>query len=416
MFERILAILVKEFKQVFRDPRMKVVIFISPLVQIIIFGYAANKDITYVPTAIMDRDNTKESRELIRKFTYSTYFVPERYIWTEREENEVLDNGEVSVVIRVDRGFGRDMKGGKAAAFQLAYDGSDSNTAMVIMGYANTIIGNYEYELSKKRLDEKGLISPPNNKGPLAPSTVSSGSSAQANISPGAQKQQGDVARAKYIISVPSVDLRDRPWFNGNLISRDYYLPGVVATIVTMMSLILSAMAIVKEKEIGTMEQLIVSPIKPIELIIGKLTPFAIISLIQVILITALGVLWFHIPLRGSIPLLLVSSCIYLITTLGIGLFISTISATQQEAMMSIFLFYMPTILLSGFAYPIANMPKVIQWSTFFNPLRYFLIIIRGIFLKGIGIDYLWPYMLILLVMGLVVITLSSLRFRSRLG
>ncbi|MDD2680248.1 MAG: ABC transporter permease, partial [Candidatus Omnitrophica bacterium] len=205
-------------------------------------------------------------------------------------------------------------------------------------------------------------------------------------------------------------------WFNGNLISRNYYLPGVIAIIVTMMSLLLTAMAIVKEKEIGTMEQLIVSPLKPLDLIVGKLLPFAIIALVQITLITILGVLWFHIPLRGNLLLLLLSTCIYLFTTLGIGLFISTISSTQQEAMMSVFLFYMPTLLLSGFAYPIANMPQLIQWFTFLNPLRYFMVVVRSLFLKGVGVEVLWPQLVPLLIMGILVISFSALRFRRSLG
>ncbi|MDD5167116.1 MAG: ABC transporter permease, partial [Candidatus Omnitrophica bacterium] len=369
-FERIRAILVKEFKQIFRDPRMKTVIFIAPLLQIILFGYAANRDITYVPTAIFDRDNSVESRELLRRFTYSKYFIPEHYISSESEQNLLLDKGLVSVVIHIDRGFGRDINAGKDAALQLAFDGTDSNTAMVVMGYANTIIGGYEYDLAKETADASGRIT-----------------------------------------SIPSVDLKDRAWFNGNLISTDYYLPGVIAIIVTMLSLLLSAMAIVKEKEIGTMEQLTVSPIKPIELISGKLLPFGVIALIQSTLITVLGVLWFHIPLRGSLFLLLFSTCIYLFTTLGIGLFISTISSTQQEAMMSFFLFYMPTMLLSGFAYPIANMPQIIQYLTFLNPMRYFMVVIRSVFLKGIGIDVLWVQLVPLLIIGLSVITFSTLRF-----
>jgi len=375
MFERVRAILIKEFKQIFRDPRMKMIIFISPLFQIILFGYSANKDITYVPTAIFDRDNTKESRDLLHKFTYSKYFVPVRFITEDKQENEVLDKGQVSMVIRIDRGFGRDIKAGKEADIQLVFDGTDSNTAMVVMGYANTIISSYQQELLKDRGEAAGFIN-----------------------------------------TVPSVDLRDRAWFNGNLISRNYYLPGVICTIVTMMSLLLSAMAIVKEKEIGTMEQLTVSPLKPLELIIGKLLPFAVISLIQVTLITILGVLWFQIPLRGNLLFLLFSTCIYLFTTLGIGLFISTISSTQQEAMMSVFLFYMPTVLLSGFAYPISNMPRVIQWFTFTNPLRYFMVVIRSIFLKGVGIEVLWTQLAPLLFIGLTVITLSYLRFRRRLA
>jgi len=375
VLERARAILIKEFKQIFRDPRMRTIIFISPLLQIILFGYAANKDITYVPTAIYDRDNTYESRELLRRFTFSKYFVPERYIFSDQEENAVLDKGSVSVVIRIDRGFGRNINSGKDAAIQLAFDGTDSNTAMIVMGYANTIVGKYQYDLLNKEAGYTGVVK-----------------------------------------DIPSVDLRDRAWFNGNLISRNYYLPGVIASIVTMMSLLLTAMAIVKEKEIGTMEQLTVSPLKPIELIIGKLLPFGVIAIMQAVLITSLGVLWFHIPLRGSLVLLLFSTCIYLFTTLGIGLFISTISSTQQEAMMSFFLFYIPTFLLSGFAYPIGNMPQAIQWLTFINPLRYYLVVIRGIFLKGVGLDTLWVQFLPLLVMGIIVLSLSAAKFRKSLG
>ena len=246
---------------------------------------------------------------------------------------------------------------------------------MVVMGYANTIVSDYQYDLLKEELEAVGLTG-----------------------------------------STAMVDLRDRAWFNGNLISRNYYLPGVIAIIVTMMSLLLTSMAIVKEKEIGTMEQLIVSPLKPIDLIVGKLLPFAIIALVQIILITILGVLWFHIPLRGNLSLLLLSTCIYLFTTLGIGLFISTISSTQQEAMMSVFLFYMPTVLLSGFTYPIANMPQAIQWFTFANPLRYFMVVVRSLFLKGIGIDLLWLQLMPLIIIGLIVISISTLRFRRSLG
>lgn len=416
MFDRIGALLIKEFKQVFRDPRMKVVIFISPLIQIIMFGYAANKDITYVPTAVYDKDNTVESRELLRKFTYSKYFVPEHFISTDREENWMLDSGDVSLVIRIDRGYGRDLKGRRGGAFQLAYDGSDSNTAMIVMGYANTIVEDYQYQLMTEDADKRGLLSTAQIVAKQSSQMPPGSNKAKSKTMVGKDKNTADLAMASYTIDMPKVDLRDRAWFNGNLISRNYYLPGVVATIVTMMCLILSAMAIVKEKEIGTMEQLIVSPIRPIELILGKLIPFGIISVIQVILITAVGVLWFNIPLRGSLPLLLFSSCIYLVAILGVGLFISTISQTQQEAMMSIFLFYMPTILLSGFAYPIDNMPMVIQYATLFNPMRYFLVVIRGIFLKGIGFQSLWSYLLVLAVMGITIITSSALRFRNRLG
>jgi ABC-2 type transport system permease protein len=374
-FERSKAVIIKEFKQMFRDPRMKMVIFVTPLIQIILFGYAANKDVTTIPTAILDRDNTKESRELIRRFAYSKYYVPKYFPSTGEEETAILDKGLTNIVIHFDRGFGRNLVGGRDAAVQFLYDGSDSNTTMIIMGYTNTITQKFSYDL---------LVY--------------------------------DATATGKITSIPNISLKDRSWFNENLISRDFYLPGVVAIIVTMMSLLLSSMAIVKEKEIGTMEQLIVSPLQPLDLIVGKLFPFGVIALIQIILVTILGVVWFHIPLRGSLPLLLFSAAIYLTTTLGIGLFISTISSTQQEAMMSVFLFYMPTVLLSGFAYPIANMPQVIQWATFFNPMRYFMIVTRSIFLKGVGIEILWAQLLPLAVMGVLVIAFSAFKFRKSLG
>ena len=376
MFTRITSLIVKEFLQVLRDPRMRFVIFVSPIVQIMIFGYAATMDITNIPTAVYDLDNTKESRDVIRMFSYSKYFDIQKYLKEEREIKYVMDRAMLKAVIKFNRGFAQDLTGNRNAQMQIIVDGTDSNAAQIILGYAGTIINNYNFEVLQNR----------------------------ARI----YLKRKDI--------YPVVDLRDREWFNENLYSKNFYLPGVIAMIVTLMSLILTSMAIVREKEIGTMEQLIVSPIRPIELILGKITPFGIIAIIQMVMIATVGVLWFKIPLRGSIPLLFGATLIYLLTSLGIGLFISTISATQQEAMMSVFLFYFPAILLSGFAFPIANMPQWVQVITIFNPLKYYLIILRSIFLKGVGIPVLWDEMLALLVMGAVVITASSLRFRKNLG
>jgi ABC-2 type transport system permease protein len=376
MFTRITALIVKEFLQVFRDPRMKIVIFISPMIQIMIFGYAATMDITNIPTAVYDLDNTKESRDIIRLFSYSKYFDIQRYLQKEADINYVMSHATIKSVIKFNRGFSQDLTGNKSAQMQIIVDGTDSNAAQIILGYTGTIINNYNSRVLQDR--------------------------AQIYL------KRKDI--------YPVVDLRDREWFNENLYSKNFYLPGVIAMIVTLMSLILTSMAIVREKEIGTMEQLIVSPIKPIELILGKITPFGVIAVIQMVMIATVGVLWFKIPLRGSVPFLFGATLIYLLTSLGIGLFISTISATQQEAMMSIFLFYFPAILLSGFAYPVANMPQWVQVITTFNPLKYYLIILRSIFLKGVGMRVLWDEILVLLVMGAVVITASSLRFRKNLG
>lgn len=376
MFTRIMALIVKEFLQVFRDPRMKFTIFVSPIVQILIFGYAATMDITNVPTAVYDLDNTKQSREIIRQFSYSKYFDIQNYLQKEEDIKYVMDRAKIKAVIKFNRGFAQDLTSNSTAQMQIIVDGTDSNAAQIVLGYAGTIINNYNYVALKQR----------------------------------------SYIFLKNQDIYPEVELRDRRWFNENLESKNYYLPGVIAMIVTIMSLILTSMAIVREKEIGTMEQLIVSPIRPLELILGKLTPFGIIAIAQVVLISLVGVLWFKIPLRGSIPLLFGSTLIYLMTSLGIGLLISTISSTQQEAMMSVFLFYFPSMLLSGFAYPIANMPMWVQYITYLNPLRYYLVIIRSIFLKGVGLRVLWDEMFILLLIGIVVITVSSLRFHKRLG
>jgi len=375
MFERIYTILIKEFKQVLRDPRMRSMIFISPVLQVLIFGYAATTDVKNIPTAIYDLDNTPQSRDIIRAFSYSKYFNLKYYVNNDKQEKELIDKSKVGVVLRFNHGFAEELEGNKGAEIQLIVDGTDSNTAAIALSYAGKIIQKYSYSVLKERVS---------------------------------------ILLKKEAV-FPSVDLRDRAWFNENLESRNYFIPGVIAMLITVTSILLSAMAIVREKEIGTIEQLLVSPIKPIELILGKLAPFAVISLIDLIFIAAIGVIWFKIPIRGSVLLLLGSTCIYLLTTLGAGLFISTISSTQQEASMSIFLFLPVMNLLSGFAFPITSMPKAIQYFTYAIPLRYYLEIVRGIFLKGIGIRILWPQLLILLIIGTSIITLSSLRFHKRL-
>ncbi len=376
MFKRIKCVIIKEFQQVMRDPRLRIIIFISPLIQLIIFGYAANTDIQHVPTAVYDMDNTKESRDVIREFNYSRYFNVKYYIYNDQQASYLIDRTKVGVILHFQRGFGRDLQGNKNAEFQLIVDGTDANTANIILGYANGIMNRYNYKMFNERI--RVFLKEP--------------------------------------IPLPKVDVRDRAWFNENLLSPNYYIPGVISLIITIMTLLLTSMAIVREKEIGTMEQLIVSPIKPIELILGKITPFAIIALVDITMITLVGVLWFEIPLRGSILLLFIASTIYLLTTLGVGIFISTISATQQEAVMSTFLFFLPASLLSGFIFPIISMPKIVQYFTYLNPLRYYLVILRGLFLKGVGISILWPQLLILLIMGLGILALSSLRFKKGLA
>jgi ABC-2 type transport system permease protein len=379
MFGRLFAMIKKEFRQTLRDPRMKMMILVTPFVQIIIFGYAATTDVNHIPTAIYDLDNTRQSRDLIRAFTASKYFSVHRYIYSDEKMNELLDKSAVSTIIRINHGFAKDLLGNNPGApgqIQLIVDGTDSNIAAVILGYASSIIRTYSEQLASQQID----------------------------------------ILLKQVGSLPSVDLRTRAWFNPNLLSRNFYIPGVIALIVSLMSLMLTSMAIVREKEIGTIEQLIVSPLTSAELIIGKLIPYGAIAVFEAAFVTSVGVLWFKIPVAGSILLLLFSTLVYLLVTLGIGLLISTISATQQQALMSVFLFFFPANLLSGFIFPINNMPRIIQYITYIDPLRYFMVILRGIFLKGVGLSILWPQILALFVMGVIILTISSLRFHKTLG
>lgn len=376
MWERITTIIIKEFIQALRDPKMRVVIFVTPVVQLIVFSLAVSTDVRKIPTAVYDLDNTAESRRLIRNFVSSGYFVPKYYIGSDTGQKRLIDQSRVSTVIRVNRGFSRDLHAGRTAYVQLIVDGTDSNTAANILRYANSII--------ERSVSEITAALP----GPAA-----------------------DNNRA-----VPPVELRSRTWFNENLESRNYYIPGVAGMIVMLVTFLLTAMAIVKEKETGTIEQLIVSPIRPFELILGKLIPFAIIGILDVCVITAVAIGVLKVTVRGDLALLLLGSCLFILNTLGLGLLISTRSQTQQEALMSMFMVAQPMVLLSGFMFPIANMPPPVRVLTLINPLRYYLVIIRGIFLKGSGIGDLWPPMLALLVMGIVILTVSSLNFQKRLG
>jgi ABC-2 type transport system permease protein len=373
MFERLKHMLIKEFIQVFRDTRMRAVIFVVPVVQLIIFGYAVNTDVRNIATALYDLDNTPASRELAARFAGSGYFTIVRRVGSEAEAQAVVDAGEAKLLLRVDHGFAEAIAGGRTARVQMVLDGSDSNTAGIIMGYTNRIVSAYNRGVLVQRMTRTTGVRPPEE--PVA--------------------------------------MASRAWFNPNLESRYFFLPGVIAQLVMIISIILSSMAIVREREIGTMEQIMVTPIGRMEFILGKTIPFALIGFVDVALVSAMTVFWFGVPLEGHLGTLFLSAGLFLMSTLGVGLFISTISHTQQQAMLSASFFAMPAILLSGFVYPIANMPVPIQWLTLVNPLRWFLVIIRGVFLKGSGFAVLWPHMAALALLGATMITLSAGRFRK---
>jgi ABC-2 type transport system permease protein len=374
--ERVKHMLIKEFIQVFRDPRMRAVIFVVPVLQLLVFGYAVSTDVKHVATAVYDLDHSVSSRELVSSFVKSGYFDVVEHVTSETHARALLDRGEVRVVLHVDRGFEEDLRAGRTAQVQMLVDGTDSNTAGIVLGYSAKITGQFSQEVLNAQL--RRLL--------------------------GSARQPGQV------------ELQTRAWFNENLESRNFYVPGVVAMIVTLVTLLLTSMAVVREKEIGTMEQIMVTPITPAEFVLGKTLPFALFSFVDVVVVTLVGVLWFEVPIRGSVGLLLLATALYLLTTLGIGLLISTVSQTQQQAMMTTFFFFMPAVLLSGFMFPIANMPRVVQWLTYLNPFRYFLVIIRGIFLKGVGPSILWPQMVALVTMGVITLWLSSRRFRKTLA
>ncbi|HMM47324.1 MAG TPA: ABC transporter permease [Thiobacillaceae bacterium] len=373
MWERIYRMLVKEFIQVLRDPRMKALIFIMPVIQLIMFGYAVTTDVDDIRTAVCDLDKSPQSRALIERFTASGYFTVVEYTDQPARLGELLDRSKIVIGIQINRGFADDLRAGRQATIQTIVDGTDSNTGTVAMDYAQRITQDFS----------RGRPTP------------------------------GELTRLPETQASP-IDLRTRAWYNPDLKSRYFNVPGVIAVVLLLISLLLTAMAIVREREIGTMEQLMVTPIRSLELILGKTLPFVLISFIDVLVVTAIGVTWFEVPIHGSIWLLMLGAALYLMSTIGIGLFISTISQTQQQALMSSFFFYLPAVLLSGFMFPISNMPEPAQWLTYLNPLRYFLVIIRDIFLKGSGLDILWPQFAALAVLGVALLTISSLRFQKR--
>ncbi len=376
MLERLYHMLVKEFIQVLRNPRMRAVIFIVPVVQVLIIGYAVNTDVRHVPLAVYDLDRTPSSRDLITRFEGSGCFDVVRRLSSEQEIQAVLDSGVAKAVLRFNRGFSEDLKGGRTASVQLLLDGSDSNTASVVLSDASHIAADFNRAMLQERF-----------------------------------------ARTMGLrLEAEPVTLVSRAWFNPNLDSRNFFVPGVLAMLVAVVSIILSAMAIVREREIGTMEQIMVTPIGRLEFILGKTIPFALIGLLDVALIALIAVFWFRVPLLGHPLMLFLGTGLYLLSTLGVGLFISTVSATQQQAMMTAFFFMLPAFMLSGFVYPIANMPEVVQWLTYLNPLRYYLVIIRGVFLKGLGLSVLWPHLLALAVLGTIMLSLAAGRFRKTMA
>ena len=376
MLARLRQMLIKEFIQVLRDKRARLLVFGPPIVQMLVFGYAATFEIRHVPAAVLDLDHSQESRELLSRFTSSRFFQVRSWLHDYREIPDRIDRSEVTLVIHIPPGFAERLRKGQTASVQVILDGTNSNTALIALGYVNEIAQRFARDYQVDLLQHTA---------PLVAARV------------------------------PSIELERRPWYNTDLKSRWFFVPGVIGSIMLVMVVLLTAFAIVREREIGTLEQIMVTPIRSFEFILGKTLPFFLIGLADAALVGLVGTIWFGIPFRGEFWVLLLGTVLFLLSMLGVGLLISTISATQQQAMVSAFFFNMPAITFSGFGFPISSMPEILQWVTYLNPLRYYLVVLRGVYLKGVGLAVLWPQMLAMLAIGAALLAVSVLRFRKSL-
>lgn len=370
---RTLILIQKELIELRRNPVLLRLVIVAPIVQLTMLGYAATTDIWDVPVVVADGDRSPASYDLIARFDGSPYFSIVDVVTSVEEIDPFLERGLGWMALSIPPGYGRQVGAGSGATVQVVADGSDASSTTVALSYAVTLVAGYAEELLRAR------------------------------------SRIGPVARAP-------VEATIRVWFNPELDSRDFMIPGVLALLLLVVTANLASMAIVSERERGTYEQLSVTPLGRWELIVGKLLPFAIIGLFDVLLVVAVSVFWFEVPFRGSFPLLVGLSMVYLMTTLGLGLFVSTISHTQQQAMMTtVFFFLIPMVFLSGFVFPIENMPQWIQYATYLIPLRYYLVIVRAIFLKGVGLETFWPEALALAGWGIAILGLAAARSRKRL-
>ena len=376
MLNRLRQMLIKEFLQVFRDKRALWVLIGPPIIQMLVFGYAATYEIRHVPTAVLDLDHSQESRELIARFSATPYFDVRAQLTDREQIREMIDRGQATVALEIHPGFAALLRKGQTAPLQVIVDGTNSNTALIALGYVNQIGQGFanDYQRDAMRRSSPFLLA-----------------------------------------RMPAVELEQRPWFNPDLESRWFFVPGVIGSLLQVMIIVLTAFAVVREREIGTLEQIMVTPIRPREFILGKTLPFFLIGLFDAGMIGLVGTLWFQVPFRGSLAVLALGLMLFLFCALGIGLFISTISATQQQAMVTAFFFIMPAITFSGFGFPIASMPRFVQWLTYLDPLRYLLVVLRGVYLKGVGLDLLWPQMAAMAVLGTALLAVSVLRFRKSL-
>lgn len=372
----IMRIVIKEFQQFRRDPKMFGIILVSPVIQLILLGYAATLDLKVVHTVIMDSDRSTTSRELIKEFQGSTYFSIDKYVYTYDEAYKEIDAGSTMLVLMIPKDFEKDINRGETATLQAIFNGSDGNSASIASGYVQKIIVRFSEEFANNKLQLRGMQRLPAGQ----------------------------------------VVTQSRVWYNPELESKIFMVPAIVGLLLSIITIVLTSLAIVKEREIGTLEQLIVTPVKSWQLIAGKLIPFVILGFVSVIIVVTAMKLIFAIDVKGNVIFLFGSSFIYIFSTLGLGLLVSTFSRTQQQAMMlAMFLVMLPLVFLSGFAFQIENMPVIFQHISTIIPLKYFLIIIRGVILKGSGFAEHWQDALSMLIIGTVILTISTLRFRKNI-
>jgi ABC-2 type transport system permease protein len=391
---RMLFMIWKELLELRQDPRLLRVLFLAPILQLTVFGYAATTDVRNVPVVVADGDRTPASRDLIERFERSPYFTVVAEVASVDRIDPWLERGDAWMALSIPARYGQDLGSGTPVTVQLVADGTDANSTTVALGYATSLVGSYAQALVAGRSRSAAAASA---AVPGATGAVPAPAPAGAPLRPG------------------RLDPQVRIWFNPQLESKDFMIPGVLALLLLVMTAVLGSMGIVRERELGTLEQLNVTPLGRWELIVGKLLPYALIGAVDVFLVVAVAVFWFEVPLRGSFLLLFAMSMVYLLSALGLGLFVSTISNTQQQAMLTAaFFVVMPMIYLSGFVFPIENMPAVIRPITYLIPLRYYLVIVRGIFLKGVGLQTLWPQAIELFAFGMAILGLAAMRATKR--
>ena len=375
MLRRIQRMLIKEFLQMLRDPRMRVVIFGVPVIQMTIMAFALTTDVMNIRTAVLDMDKTPASRELIESFTAGNYFRVSSYLQSDRELSGVLDRGDVRAVLQIPSGFGKDIHSERTASFQLITDGTDSNSTAIALGYAGMIVSEYSDARQMDRLARKGITTKP--------------------------------------VQIETVS---RAWFNPNQESRFYYVPSLIATMLFIFSLMLTSIGIVREKEIGTIEQVMVTPIRSLEFILGKTIPYMITGYISMTIMLCVAFIVFDVHVRGSLPFLYAVTGIYLVGNMGLALIISGSASTQQQALLTSFLVLMPSVMLSGFMFPLNNMPDPVRYATLFNPMRWYLEILRGIVMKDVGLMVLWPAITAQAGLSLTFLIVAAARFKKTLS